>query len=70
MTVGRNQRANPSYEGGLSIVFPGRSMHSASQVSPNTFAKDVPISAKTTSEKRMGVFMEENRHLRIALGEP
>lgn len=65
--VGTTHLPRPSGTGALNIVFPGKNMHSDSQMSPNTLAKDVPISAKMTSEKRMGVFIEESRHRLIAL---
>lgn len=42
-------------------------MHIDNQTSPITFASDVKISAKITSEKYTGILDGLERHLRIAL---
>lgn len=65
--VGSTQRIHPSCDGGISRVFPGISMHKESQTSPKTFAKDVPISANTTSEKQTGLVEDEKKQRRAAL---
>jgi len=62
MIVGMIQYMSPPLEVALSIAFPGRSMKTAIQASPQTLEKEVPISATTTSHKRMGPFIEGERH--------
>ena len=67
MTAGRIHRNQVSSTGGFSMLFPGLSIHKASHTSPRTFANEVPISAKITSEKCMGPFGGGKIHLRMAL---
>jgi hypothetical protein len=67
MTVGRIHRNQLSSTAGFNMLFPGLSIHKASQTSPRTLANEVPISAKITSEKYMGPFGGGKIHLRIAL---
>ena len=67
MTVGRIHRNQLSSTAGFSMLFPGLSIHKASHTSPRTLANEVPISAKTTSEKYMGPFGGGKTHLQIAL---
>lgn len=49
--VGKIHRVSPSWAGWARRLPLGRSMYMHSQTSPRTFAKDVRISANTTSEK-------------------
>jgi hypothetical protein len=49
------------------MLFPCLSIHTASHTSPRTFANEVPISAKITSEKYIGPFGGGKMHRRIAL---
>ena len=65
--MGKIQRSHVSSTGGLRILFPGLSIHKDCQTSPKTFAKEVPISAKITSEKYIGPYGAGKRHLLIAL---
>jgi hypothetical protein len=50
MIAGSTHLCQPSSGGAASRVFPGNSMSVVSQKSPRTLAKEVAISANTTSE--------------------
>lgn len=67
MKVGNIQRAYPCWPGGSNRLPLGRSMQMESQTSPRTFAKEVKISAKTTSAKY--IRSSEKKHLCIDLWE-
>jgi hypothetical protein len=66
--VGITHLSHSPSAGVLKRVLPGKSIHADSHTSPRTFAKEVKISANTTSAKYIGPSIDVNRHLRIALG--
>jgi hypothetical protein len=62
MTVGNIHCDQPLRSGSERKLPPGRSMNNESHTSPRTFANEVSISAKTTSEKNIGSSIGENKH--------
>lgn len=67
INVGKIHLYQPSCVGGVRRLPPGSNMQSESQTSPSTFAYEVKMSAKTTSEKWMRWFKGEDMHLLILL---
>ena len=67
INVGKIHLYNPYCFGGARRLPPGSSIQSDSQTSPSTFAYDVKMSAKTTSEKYTRWFMGADMHLLMLL---
>jgi hypothetical protein len=67
INVGKIHLYQPSCTGGVRRLPPGSNMQTESQTSPSTFAYEVKMSAKITSEKCMRWFSGEYMHLLILL---
>lgn len=67
ISVGKTHLYQPSCAGGVRRLPPGSNMQRESQTSPSTFAYEVKMSAKTTSEKCMRWFKGKDMHLLILL---
>jgi hypothetical protein len=51
VTAGKIQRIHVSSTGGTKMLLPGFNIHKDNHISPNTFAKEVKMSANMISEK-------------------
>jgi hypothetical protein len=67
MNVGKIHLYKPYCFGGARRLPPGSSIQNDSQTSPSTFAYDVKMSAKTTSEKCTRWLMGDDMHRLILL---
>ncbi len=67
MIEGRIHRFQSESDDRMKKLFPGSNIKNESQQSPSTFAKDVNISAKTTSAKSTGLFVSGNKQRERAL---
>jgi len=67
INVGKIHLYHPYCFGGARRLPPGSSIQSDSQTSPSTFAYDVKMSAKTTSEKYIRWLMGDDMHLLMLL---